>query len=369
MLSYVVFGVATRLHRNTFLVNALSTLGYILWICLPPLAASLAFVNGGRYTNQGTFCLLPVRPFWYRLGLSWIPRYVLLFTSSFAVLWLFVYVKLKHRSFMHILRKPDESYNQNMPPPGSGRTGSSHLSAPNDDFSLISPTSPTFSLADRGPVRKQVSLQVPQSPHAGASGPQNMHSNGTNVDSMATNSVTNSADEVLRRLRRLWVYPLVYFIYWTVPFVYHAMAYRYYYVIHPIPAIAGLSSTFIGLQCACISIAVWIFERPTTTAEEVHRRISVWEHLRDAWRPASVFNAQQWEKTAEQRQSAIFAKQRLAIEQQERRTQRARHSALSSRINVRDSLLDEAEENVHAAERRASSGSVEKDVGELQASR
>lgn len=239
---------------------------------------------------------------------------------------------------MLLLKRPDEESSHVLP--STGRTGSSHLSVPAyEDFSPMSPTSATFSFSDRSKPRKKVSLQPPLSPDldSGADTQRNANSNGTNVDSMATDSVSNSADEVLRRLRRLWVYPLVYFFYWTVPFAYHAMTYRLYFVQHPIPALAGLSSTFIGLQCTLMSIAVWIFERPTASTEaEAHGRISVWEHLCDAWRPASVFNAREWEKTADQRQSAIFAKQRLAIEQEERKTQRARYSAMSSPAIVRD---------------------------------
>ena len=50
---------------------------YVIWIALPILAASLAFVNpGNAYVSSGNFCYLPKRPFWYRLALSWIPRYL-----------------------------------------------------------------------------------------------------------------------------------------------------------------------------------------------------------------------------------------------------------------------------------------------------
>ena len=45
---------------------------YACWIIYPILMASLAFVNPDHgYMSQGTFCYLPVRPFWYRLALSW----------------------------------------------------------------------------------------------------------------------------------------------------------------------------------------------------------------------------------------------------------------------------------------------------------
>jgi G protein-coupled receptor GPR1 len=51
---------------------------YAIWLVLPILAASLAFLNSdGAYVSEGTYCYLPIRPFWYRLALSWIPRYMI----------------------------------------------------------------------------------------------------------------------------------------------------------------------------------------------------------------------------------------------------------------------------------------------------
>ena len=73
---------------------------YAAWFLLPLLMAGLAFVQpGGVYVNQGTFCYLPVRPFWYRLALSWIPRYVILITIVLLYLAIYVYVLKKFRRF------------------------------------------------------------------------------------------------------------------------------------------------------------------------------------------------------------------------------------------------------------------------------
>ncbi|SMR58715.1 unnamed protein product [Zymoseptoria tritici ST99CH_1A5] len=52
---------------------------YVLaaWLIIPGAFVSLAFVNAGHaFIAQGGFCTLPIRPFWYRLALSWIPRYL-----------------------------------------------------------------------------------------------------------------------------------------------------------------------------------------------------------------------------------------------------------------------------------------------------
>ena len=48
------------------------------WILVPNLMTALAFVNPGHaFVTTGAFCTLPIRPIWYRLALSWIPRYII----------------------------------------------------------------------------------------------------------------------------------------------------------------------------------------------------------------------------------------------------------------------------------------------------
>ncbi|KAI7545230.1 hypothetical protein KC331_g6344 [Hortaea werneckii] len=48
------------------------------WLILPNFSAALAFVKGRwAYEAGGAFCSLPLRPYWYRLALSWIPRYLI----------------------------------------------------------------------------------------------------------------------------------------------------------------------------------------------------------------------------------------------------------------------------------------------------
>ena len=48
---------------------------------LPILMAGLPFINPKHaYVSQGGFCTLPIRPFWYRLAFSWVPRYIIVLT-------------------------------------------------------------------------------------------------------------------------------------------------------------------------------------------------------------------------------------------------------------------------------------------------
>ena len=74
---------------------------YPLWLGPPLLAASLAFINGNKdaYVTSGTYCYLPKRPFWYRLALSWIPRYLIISIIFTMYASIYIYVHVKFRGF------------------------------------------------------------------------------------------------------------------------------------------------------------------------------------------------------------------------------------------------------------------------------
>lgn len=63
------------------------------WIVFPFLCAVLAFVRGRQgYIAQGPFCSLPIRPYWYRLALQWIPRYLIWSYIMFVAVRIYLHV-------------------------------------------------------------------------------------------------------------------------------------------------------------------------------------------------------------------------------------------------------------------------------------
>ena len=73
---------------------------YPFWLGPPLLAASLAFINKkNAYITSGTYCYLPKRPLWYRLALSWIPRYLIISTIFLMYASIYIYVRVKFRGF------------------------------------------------------------------------------------------------------------------------------------------------------------------------------------------------------------------------------------------------------------------------------
>jgi G protein-coupled receptor GPR1 len=75
-------------------------IAYTIWATFPVAMASLAFINDGNaYTGAGTYCYTPVRPLWYRLALSWIPRYLVFITIVGIYASIYFYVRRKFSGF------------------------------------------------------------------------------------------------------------------------------------------------------------------------------------------------------------------------------------------------------------------------------
>lgn len=67
---------------------------------IPILMSVLAFVTPRwGYLSQGAFCTLPIRPFWSRLALSWIPRYLIALTIIGIAIAIYVYVGFEFRAY------------------------------------------------------------------------------------------------------------------------------------------------------------------------------------------------------------------------------------------------------------------------------
>ena len=92
------------------------------WLLLPLLAASLAFTNrsGDPYVTFGTISYLPKRPFWYRLALAWIPRYIILVSIIVMYSAIYIYVKVKFRGFGYFKGDDFCSDRSSMPASTSG---------------------------------------------------------------------------------------------------------------------------------------------------------------------------------------------------------------------------------------------------------
>lgn len=94
---------------------------YAFAIIIPNVMAALAFVHSTQgYIATGPLCSLPIRPFWYRLALSWVPRYLIMIYICYVAIRIYCHVGKEFRVFG---QDDDESRS------GDRTAPSSHLGA------------------------------------------------------------------------------------------------------------------------------------------------------------------------------------------------------------------------------------------------
>lgn len=251
---------------------------------------SLAYVNTGpAYTAQGTFCYLPVRPFWYRMSLAWIPRYVILLTILIIYASIYTYVRMKFRTFRsHVgastleMDTTDLAAANQQPRPENGQL-------PQLDVHGLIPASPVgdsrqASNASDQPFAK--ALIIPQTIAEKLNfSPCNSEARGSTCDEASSPSrrdslpmsISNAEGSnnmrggnqdassaklrgrriaISRQLRLLFIYPLVYALMWVAPLISHLLEYQDRFVKNPSFPLACMVAFTIPVQCA---VDCWLF--------------------------------------------------------------------------------------------------------------
>jgi G protein-coupled receptor GPR1 len=266
---------------------------YVFWVILPVLAACLAFTNPRGYITSGTYCALPIRPLWYRLSLSDIPRYIIFITifALYGTISAYVHIKFKGFGEFSGLGSLSGTRSRNSTSEAKAQQGSSASTTPNvecrkqlvaagaqdqiswnrdmfhdarpewKDVNFITtaplkdvstkqsrgimtadfaPAASEASYSTRVPEglissqRKESEMPTPSTDFAG----ETRISNGTaqiacTAGAAAITQLQDTRNAILGQLRLLFIYPVVYVLMWVFPFVSHCLQYSDYFVVHP----------------------------------------------------------------------------------------------------------------------------------------
>jgi G protein-coupled receptor GPR1 len=281
---------------------------YPLWLSLPLLSAGLAFTNSREgYITSGTFCYLPKRPFWYRLALAWVPRYLIFITIFAMYAAIFFRVNKKFRGFNDLgdsSRDASGSGSRNFFDKSQSLNSSKALdfgpAGKQRDSQLATTGVDPFEITER-PSWEDVSFFAAGSSSTDtqvASRHMSIHSAsesrkqsevptlGTTLtddtvatestiatipDGGATNTLKSTRSQVRRQLRLLFVYPLVYLLMWTFPFASHCLLYSNYYAAHPPFWLSVVTTASLSLQAGVDCAVFSCRERPWNRIDESSR--------------------------------------------------------------------------------------------------
>lgn len=250
---------------------------------LPLIAASLAFIDKGRHSYKPliTWCYLPVRPLWYRLVLSWVPRYIVLGSILVIYLSIYFYVKFEYRKVVNAYKqsqsyitKTNDNSNlslfarfKNMFKTSTTRDNASHKTHFSAKRCAIRVASRMCQFLSNFPG---LSFLEPQNLfHENKSNPQNMEMaiQGFQKDAMANFQARRSMIE--RQIRTIFLYPIAYLLLWIAPFATHILQYRTdakHSTVYWISCIAAFMQPF---NCTVDTLVFCIRERPWLDHEEV----------------------------------------------------------------------------------------------------
>lgn len=267
---------------------------YIGGLLIPAGMAALAFVNPRwGYMSQGPFCTLPMRPFWYRLALTWIPRYCIAIVILGLAIGIYARVGWEFRALSESIKGPKTSISTTTPIFSTGSVGNCSVSSPEGTShhptyfrrgsSVVSvigssrrasavPSVPDFAhhaLPSSAPVppRTTGTLEKPRSPTQDASLPHSPADGTASPVSSAPDlalhrHITSQRSRIHRQLRLMFIYPIVYVLVWLFPFVNHCFTYADRYAARPVFWLNLVSVLCVTSMGAIDSLVFSLRERP-----------------------------------------------------------------------------------------------------------
>jgi hypothetical protein len=272
---------------------------------VPLSMSALAFINpNSGYWVMGSYCMLPIRPFWYRLALSWIPRYIIVLLIIGLAIAIYTHVGFEFRRYSTVSESMKASIMDmaDTAPPAVQRRHDDERRASSMAHDILSANRPTSPRPTTGEIIKpgQTSLHQPKravslpetttqtSPRSGMARPTLLPVPSGSSETVSPthplslsdvnegqrgSSITHDASYqaqsidaqvarqrrfISRQLRLLFIYPLTYTLIWVIPFVQHCTFYQdkwAEYPMYPLRVANMLCLTLMGfVDCVIFSM-------------------------------------------------------------------------------------------------------------------
>ena len=274
---------------------------YVLFVVVPGFLAAIPFLKSPyTYLSQGPLCSLPIRPFWYRLATSWIPRYLIIILI--LGLYLAIYIHAEHQfsdsrffrgKLANAMRRLSDSRRKSRAPPTSRisdveqaetavrsvfpdpatrcsipvervsderphslrgetppidlRSSRMNSSATNETHQMLLSLNNALTVSFNnnegasGQTRQSVSAN---SVHRSRQNSETAHRSQISLTdsgiraSFEVEEMRKKRRDIRRQLRLLFIYPIIYFLVWVGPFVNHGTFYNDRFAAHPVYGLA-----------------------------------------------------------------------------------------------------------------------------------
>jgi G protein-coupled receptor GPR1 len=229
-------------------------------ILFPLVMASLVFIDHGRKAYQPyiTWCYLPVRPVWYRLWLSWIPRWIIIVAIISIYVSIYVYIKLQYREVVKNFKQSQE-YAPKVPHKNIfKRIG--HIM-----INFLA-NFPGFAFLEMG--------GSPATRENRENSSSTIDPNDARVSAIAEfqrQSIIKfeiRRNVIERQVRSIFVYPVAYIFLWLAPFGLQCVQFNFEFEHGTVFWLAAAAAFMQPFNCVVDTVAFCIRERPWKVHEE-----------------------------------------------------------------------------------------------------
>lgn len=235
-------------------------------ILFPLVMASLVFIDRGRAAYQPyiTWCYLPVRPVWYRLWLSWIPRWVIIVSIISIYVSIYVYVTLQYREVVKNFKQSQAYATKVQHKNIFKRIG--HLMI---NFLANFPGFAFLATSDNGGSSRSSGDRMMDNNNHAEWDPENVRVNAiAEFQKQSIMKFEIRRNVIERQIRSIFVYPVAYVFLWLAPFGLQCVQFNYEFVHGTVFWIAAAAAFMQPFNCTVDTVAFCIRERPWKVHEE-----------------------------------------------------------------------------------------------------
>ncbi|CAH2351254.1 hypothetical protein CLIB1423_03S02124 [[Candida] railenensis] len=208
---------------------------YVLSVLIPLVLASLAYVNGTGYNSYVCWCSLPQKPVWYRLVLSWLPRYLIIITIFTVYCMIYFHVIKEFKSLsgafstMHAT-KSNKERGDDRPTFFSALMYSIRAFRNNYFPKIVLPNQYNKKNGDKSGSRRSSSTPDEGRTETSSDEELNMSElHGKNLENFRKRQKI-----IEKQMKSIFIYPIAYIFLWLFPFILYVTQINYEEANHPI---------------------------------------------------------------------------------------------------------------------------------------
>ncbi|CCE86241.1 Piso0_005900 [Millerozyma farinosa CBS 7064] len=219
---------------------------YVLSFLIPIVMASLAFIHNVGYVPLTIWCYMPTSPLWYRLALSWVPRYAIILSICILYCCIYVHVIKQQKHIRQVEGGENKSFGRKL----CSRMVNFCV------FLFVSEdgNSSTSSLGLNGSTRKEDTEDTEDN--------VDLESIRGHLNKFTKKQISFQRSKKGKQIGLIFVYPISYVVLWIAPLVVHGIQFKTGVYGVPIIWLSSIASFMQPFNCTVDTLVFLMMEKP-----------------------------------------------------------------------------------------------------------